>query len=586
MKNLRISQKLLLGNAGLLLLIILLIYFSISFISDLKAISSHSISNTEYINDIKKLTNLSKDFINNEVGFKTLKTAFIKQTKNMKETEYTKPIEEIWEGLEKINALKNKNIAIENEVEEVTDNSLKMSNQYLFSISEKLAGINTRRSVSTLERLVIAGANQNNNNVYTLKVLFLHMKDDISKKDDLLSNLEELQKQSEIDKARLQNTPYISLVLEAEKSNNKTLKLTNQFIANTEKTHIYRDQIYNKSDKLYKQLNNDSITTMDEGFKEIKRLLLNTFIILILLSLITISLNFSISQYINKSFKYLTIKLGKVAEGDLSAKVENGYELRSDEIGSLSKSSNKMVEKLSDIISKIRDSAGYIAVSSQQISKVSQQVSQGANLQAATVEEISSALEEIAANIEQNTSNALITEDISQKAHNGIAQIERESKSSLKATKDIAEKIQIINDIAFQTNILALNAAVEAARAGEHGKGFAVVASEVRNLAERSRKAAEEIVGLSQESYLLADKVGGLMNSTLPEVHKTTSLVQEISSASTEQKTGVEQVNLALQQLSSVTQDNASSSEQSASNSEELASHAQSLHNLIQYFKV
>ena len=154
------------------------------------------------------------------------------------------------------------------------------------------------------------------------------------------------------------------------------------------------------------------------------------------------------------------------------------------------------------------------------------------------------------------------------------------------AMKDIAEKINIVEEIARQTNMLALNAAIEAARAGEHGKGFAVVAAEVRKLAERSQSAAAEISGLSSSSVEVAQKAGEMLEKIVPDIQKTAELVQEISAASNEQNTGSQQINKAIQQLDQVTQQNASSTEELASTSEELATQAEQLQAAIAFFKV
>jgi methyl-accepting chemotaxis protein len=152
--------------------------------------------------------------------------------------------------------------------------------------------------------------------------------------------------------------------------------------------------------------------------------------------------------------------------------------------------------------------------------------------------------------------------------------------------REIADKVSIISDIAFQTNILALNAAVEAARAGEQGRGFAVVAAEVRKLAERSKVAAEEIERISKKGVLLSDEAGKMLTQVVPEIERAAKLVQEIAAASVEQTSGAEQVNSALQQLNQVTQQNAAASEEMATASEELASQAEQLRDVVSYFRV
>jgi methyl-accepting chemotaxis protein len=157
---------------------------------------------------------------------------------------------------------------------------------------------------------------------------------------------------------------------------------------------------------------------------------------------------------------------------------------------------------------------------------------------------------------------------------------------TVKAMKEIAQKISIIEEIARQTDLLALNAAIEAARAGEHGKGFAVVASEVRKLAERSQTAAGEISKLSGTSVEIAEKAGEMLAKLVPDIQKTSELVQEIAAASNEQNAGAEQINKAIQQLDQVIQQNAAASEELSSTAEELASQAEQLQVTMEFFKL
>lgn len=245
-----------------------------------------------------------------------------------------------------------------------------------------------------------------------------------------------------------------------------------------------------------------------------------------------------------------------------------------------------MSQKLNEIISNVIAGSQNIASVTEQMSSTSQSLSQGASEQASSVEEISSSMEEMASNILMNTENAQQTEKISASASSDISKVSKASEESAKSIKHIAEKISIINDIAFQTNILALNAAVEAARAGDHGKGFAVVATEVRKLAERSKIAAEEINTLANSSVKITEESLTLLHQIIPEVARTASLVQEISAASIEQSSGADQINSAINQLNQVVQQNAAASEEMATTAEEMASQAEQLLDTISYFTV
>lgn len=273
----------------------------------------------------------------------------------------------------------------------------------------------------------------------------------------------------------------------------------------------------------------------------------------------------------------------KIADGDLTAEIEIDQK---DEIGQMVSSLKNMADKLTTIVEDIISGADLINQASIEMSSASQQLSQGASEQASSVEEVSSSMEEMAANIQQNTENAENTEKLAVNAHSGIQSGQKSTKIASQSMSSIADKISIINDIAFQTNILALNAAVEAARAGEYGKGFAVVAAEVRKLAERSKEAAEEIDKVSKDGVKIAEEASTQLEYLVPEIQKTATLIQEISAASIEQNSGATQINSAVQQLNNVTQQNAASAEELATNAEELSGQAGLLADLVSFFKV
>jgi len=270
----------------------------------------------------------------------------------------------------------------------------------------------------------------------------------------------------------------------------------------------------------------------------------------------------------------------RVAAGDLTVEVA----LLPGDSSSMMFAIKTMITKLAEIIGQTQLASGNLLAASEQLSSTAQSLSQGASEQAASVEETSASMEQMSASIAQNNENAKVTGDIATRTAKETVAGGEAVRETVAAMRQIAQKIAIIDDIAYQTNLLALNAAIEAGRAGDQGKGFAVVAAEVRKLAERSQVAAEEISRLATGSVGLAEQAGSLLGGIVPGIQKTADLVQEIAAASAEQNSGVGQINNAINQISSAVQQNAAASEELASTSEEVNAQALELQGMMEFF--
>ncbi|GAB3000950.1 methyl-accepting chemotaxis protein [Psychrosphaera aestuarii] len=286
-----------------------------------------------------------------------------------------------------------------------------------------------------------------------------------------------------------------------------------------------------------------------------------------------------------------------LAHGNLTRRIEKQYQGL---FNKLKQDANATVDKLTEVIGQIDRSATTVSSGAEEIAQGNADLSQRTEEQASSLEETASSMEEMTATVRQNADNAQMANDLAEeaasKAESGGSVVGRAVESMAEineASKKIADIIGVIDEIAFQTNLLALNAAVEAARAGEQGRGFAVVAGEVRNLAQRSAAAAKEIKDLIRDSVskvedgtALVNQSGEMLQEIVMAVRKVNDTIGDISVASVEQTSGIEQVNKAVSQMDEMTQQNAALVEQASAAGESMSEQARSMRELLSFFKL
>ena len=588
MKNLTIKFKLLaLLTSVVLLLLFIGIFVYSSFMKNQKF---HS-----YVKDVSllsentlKLRKYEKDFLARE----SVNPEFLETGKSKYIDKFNTDINTCFSIIEKLgNESLIKEFGLSNELDEI-HSSYKGYAVNFINICDavKQRGFKDWGTVGKLRESVHAISNLNINLGLQKQILTMrkHEKDyllrkDIKYQDKLEGEISVLKDNMDFDKnITKKEKNEISKKLEAYKSAFNDIVIIDKKIGFTEKEGLMGEmrnsvhQIEPSLDKIVSVIEEKSKDKINKSLTA----LITAILIIIAIFIITSA---AIILSITRPLKQAVDVTRRIASGDLTVTLNVD---KNDEIGVMMASIKEMSSKLKTVIGEIWKGSDSIASASSQISNTSQQLSQSSNESASSVEEVSSTMEQIVSSIQQNTENAKQTENMSLTAQKSIEEVYDQSKKAVDANKVISDKIQIINDIAFQTNILALNAAVEAARAGEHGKGFAVVASEVRKLAERSKVAADQIVGLAQQSHQMTESAGSKMQDTLPEVKNTANLVQEISASSLEQNNGANQVNTSIQQMNTVTQQNAAASEELATSSEELMEQAQQLKDMIAFFKI
>ncbi|MDL2225510.1 methyl-accepting chemotaxis protein [Eubacteriales bacterium OttesenSCG-928-M02] len=289
--------------------------------------------------------------------------------------------------------------------------------------------------------------------------------------------------------------------------------------------------------------------------------------------------------------------LSKVADGDLTQQITHAYQ---GDFIALKDSINQIVVRISDTFSGIATASQQVVAATQQVADGSQQIAQGATQQASAVEELTASIAEVTVQTTQSAQSAKeaksLSTDMREQAVEGngrMQQLQVAMQQINESSAAVYKIIQIIEDIAFQTNILALNASVEAARAGVHGKGFAVVAEEVRTLAQKSAEAAndtnkliEDSVEKASQGTMIASETAEMLLAIVERIQDVEHLIQEIAASSSQQEAGITQINKGLSQIGEVVQTNAASSEETAATSQELFSQSEMLQEMISRFRL
>ncbi|THB69549.1 MAG: HAMP domain-containing protein [Gammaproteobacteria bacterium] len=590
LNNMKLGIKLSIPNIMqvIVLIVVFVIYFQIHGV----IVHHEEQAKSRYALDasVQEIDDSISSYIANHLTFSEMMNIFKKDSEFILSSELLRGHEEITselthieEDLHKIHVLLDESHELEVKVSGLINESVSKSDTYLAEISKRLVDSVARNEVSDLERAVIAGASVNTTSNLKANVLFQKIKSDLKYGEILLQQLDKAIDNAKKDAAALKDTPFSQLPVEAEKANVKISEMVEKYIKDLQlldynKKHIAKmiQEMRDSITRINQDANHEVFMVVEDDLK----ILMAVYVIaLIMIALVL----FVVSKSISTPVKYIVSQLQQLAGGNYS--VEFNVD-RKDEIGVLSYALNQMVHKQLEIVREVQSVSAFITSQIAQLSEGVQSLSAGASQQAASVEETSSTLEQSSASVQQNAANASTTENIARDVSTKADQGGKAVAQAANAMKEIAQKITIIEEIAYQTNLLALNAAIEAARAGDHGRGFAVVAAEVRKLAARCEAAAGEISSLSKNSIAISDVSTKQIQDIVPKVQQTADLVFEINASSQEQASGLDQITTAMSQLDKVTQTNASLAEELAAAAEALNEQALKLSEVMSYFKM
>jgi len=622
-----------------LLVIVTYFYFSSSRLVDNVTEGQKSLVSLSV--NIRNTTLATKDFVEDIIPYSQLETEYGKLLSRLEGHKLQDDFKAIRGLVQSIHSLNEKNHAIEDEIFKLADTSIKTSNGYIRQVSQKLADENTRSSVTTLERLVIIGANLNTSANYELKVLFGRLKENINVKEDMLGFLNTLLKNVDKDVVRLADTPFAQLPVQAKKANLRIKELTESYIRNVEAELGTQADVFRRIENSIRAIDIENSQNSEGLFAAIKNSFSQIIIALVVVSLVGTLLNVLLSRSISGTLSRLTALVKDLAagEGDLTVRLDLNSK---DEIGELAGWFNAFIEKIHAIIKEVAGNAGHLDNSSSELSGIAdhlaggaEQTSAKANTVAVASEEMSANMGSVAAAMEEAATNinmvstaaeemtATINE-ISQNAENargitGEAVTQADACSDQvaslgNAAQEIGKVVETITEISEQVNLLALNATIEAARAGEAGKGFAVVANEIKELAKQTADATMEIkakvvsiqtstdgtvVGIESISKVVND-VNNIVATIATAVEEQSVTTRDIAGNVSQASLGIGEVNKNVSQSSTVSDDiareiaevNQASGEMSGSSTQvnhsaqELSNLAEQLNGMVGKFRV
>ncbi|MCB2180648.1 MAG: histidine kinase [Desulfobulbaceae bacterium] len=551
LKKMKINQRLLVPNLLYIALLGIVVFFFFNSGELMKNLSRDQNDNNQMLTSFRNTLLQTKDYLAKAAGYDETRKQYESVSNQLVTAELKSVISHAGENLKKIESLRTENTKIETRIHELTELSMSQSNGYIKEVAQNLADEKKRNEVTTLERMVIIGASINTISNYEIRILFSKLATNLESKDTFFAFIQTLVSNTKKDIESLKGTPFQGMAEAALQANLEVKALANDFVKNTEQTHMLQSEVLASLKKAMGDIDALMNQQTNNFFARMKGYFSNILILLLIAIIAGIGASILISRSISNHLK------------------------RS--------------------ISGLSDASEQISAASGQVASASQHLSEGALHQAASVEETSSSLEEMSSMTKRNSENAGQADILMQEVNRVIVDagtsmdsLTKSMKATSKASEDTYKIITTIDEIAFQTNLLALNAAVEAARAGEAGAGFAVVADEVRNLAMRAADAAKDTSLLIEDTTKLIKEGEGLVETTgksFEEIsvstEKVTALFSEISSASGEQAQGISQINDAVNQMNTTSQNNAAGAEECAASAEEMSAQAEELNRMI-----